>query len=99
MELPVEERCTREDIERAAGKLVACVEALLDFEDTLSAQELERLASVVKAAAALLGVRPELDDEEQRAQIKVLLARAGEGKSEDRSIVVRFEGDAEAASI
>lgn len=78
----------RDEIRRTTAKMIARVETLLDGGD-LSAGELDKLAGVLKDAAALLGLRSPLDDEEQRAKIAVLLARAdGSGKAPG---VVRIE--------
>lgn len=88
MEKLVDNELEREEIRRTTAKMIARVETLLDGGD-LSAQELDKLSGVLKDAAAILGVRTLLDDEEQRAKIGVLLAKAdGGGKG---SGVVRIE--------
>ena len=78
----------REEIRRTTAKMIARVETLLDGGD-LSAGELDKLSGVLKDAAAVLGLRSPLDDEEQRAKIGVLLARADGGAK--GSGVVRIE--------
>lgn len=88
MEKLVDNELEREEIRRTTAKMIARVETLLDSCD-LSAGELDKLSGVLKDAAALLGLRSPLDDEEQRAKIGVLLARAdGSGKGPG---VVRIE--------
>lgn len=88
MEKLVDNELEREEIRRTTAKMIARVETLLDSFD-LSAGELDKLSGVLKDAAALLGLRSPLDDEEQRAKIGVLLARAdGSGKAPG---VVRIE--------
>lgn len=88
MEKLVDNELEREEIRRTTAKMIARVETLLDSCD-LSAGELDKLSGVLKDAAALLGLRSRLDDEEQRAKIGVLLARAdGSGKAPG---VVRIE--------
>ena len=79
MEKLVDNELEREEIRRTTAKMIARVETLLDSCD-LSAGELDKLAGVLKDAAALLGLRAPLDDEEQRAKI------AGKGPG-----VVRIE--------
>ncbi len=88
MEKLVDNELEREEIRRTTAKMIAHVETLLDGCD-LSAGELDKLAGVLKDAAALLGLRSPLDDEEQRAKIGVLLARADGGAK--GSGVVRIE--------
>ena len=88
MEKLVDNELAREEIRRTTAKMIARVETLLDGGD-LSAGELDKLSGVLKDAAVVLGLRSPLDDEEQRAKIGVLLARAyGSGKSPG---VVRIE--------
>ncbi len=88
MEKLVDNELEREEIRRTTAKLIARVETLLDSCD-LSAGELDKLSGVLKDAAAILGLRSLLDDEEQRAKISVLLAKAdGGGKAPG---VVRIE--------
>lgn len=88
MEKLVDNELEREEIRRTTAKMIARVETLLDSCD-LSAGELDKLSGVLKDAAALLGLRSPLDDEEQRAKIGVLLARADGGAK--GSGVVRIE--------
>ena len=88
MEKLVDNELEREEIRRTTAKMIARVETLLDSCD-LSAGELDKLSGVLKDAAAVLGLRSLLDDEEQRAKIGVLLAKAdGSGKGPG---VVRIE--------
>ena len=89
MEKLVDNELEREEIRRTTAKMIARVETLLDGGD-LSAGELDKLAGVLKDAAALLGLRSPLDDEEQRAKIGVLLARA-DGSGGKSPGVVRIE--------
>ena len=88
MEKLVDNELEREEIRRTTAKMIARVETLLDGGD-LSAGELDKLSGVLKDAAAVLGLRSPLDDEEQRAKIGVLLARADGGAK--GSGVVRIE--------
>ena len=79
----------RDEIRRITAKLVVRVESVLDEPGPLSAGELDKLAGVLKDAGTVLGLRAPLDEEEQRAKIGVLLARAdGSGKAPG---VVRIE--------
>ena len=88
MEKLVDNELEREEIRRTTAKMIARVETLLDSCD-LSAGELDKLSGVLKDAAVVLGLRSPLDEEEQRAKIGVLLARAdGSGKAPG---VVRIE--------
>lgn len=76
----VDNELEREEIRRTTAKMIARVETLLDSCD-LSAGELDKLSGVLKDAAAVLGLRSLLDDEEQRAKIAVMLSKAdGSGK-------------------
>lgn len=88
MEKLVDNELEREEIRRTTAKMIARVETLLDGGD-LSAGELDKLAGVLKDAAALLGLRSPLDDEEQRAKIGVLLSRA-DGKRKDDVLRIEF---------
>lgn len=88
MEKLVDNELEREEIRRTTAKMIARVETLLDGCD-LSAGELDKLAGVLKDAAALLGLRSPLDDEEQRAKIGVLLSRA-DGKRKDDVLRIEF---------
>lgn len=88
MEKLVDNELEREEIRRTTAKLIARVETLLDSYE-LSAGELDKLSGVLKDAAGVLGLRSPLDDEEQRAKIGVLLARADGGAK--GSGVVRIE--------
>lgn len=88
MEKLVDNELEREEIRRTTAKMIARVETLLDGGD-LSAGELDKLSGVLKDAAAVLGLRSLLDDEEQRAKIAVMLSKAdGSGKAPG---VVRIE--------
>ena len=88
MEKLVDNDLEREEIRRTTAKMIARVETLLDGGD-LSAGELDKLSGVLKDAAVVLGLRSPLDEEEQRAKISVLLAKAnGSGKAPG---VVRIE--------
>ena len=90
MDNPVENAPERESVERVTVKIVERAEALLDSGELLSAGELDKIAGVLKDAAAILGVRSLLDDEEQRAQIAVLLAKADGGKRRDDVLRIEF---------
>ncbi len=79
----------RDEIRRITAKLVVRVESVLEEPGPLSAGELDKLAGVLKDAASVLGLRAPLDEEEQRAKIGVLLARADGGAK--GSGVVRIE--------
>lgn len=89
MEGPVERAPARESVERVTAKIIERAEALLDSGELLSAGELDKIAGVLKDAASVLGLRAPLDEEEQRAKIRVLLSRADGGAK--GSGVVRIE--------
>ena len=88
---------TREElIERVARKLVGRADELLDAE-FIAPADLDKLSDVIKEAAAVLGVTSALDAEEQRAKIRVLLQRAGEGKAPE-PLLITFSPEAEEAA-
>lgn len=76
-------------VREATLKTVARIEAMLETDDLLTPRDISVLADALRHAAQVLGVQTALDDEEQRAKIGVLLARAdGSGKAPG---VVRIE--------
>lgn len=87
-------------VQRTTRKLLARAEALLDDpEGFLSTADLARIAATIEDAAAVLGVRPKLDEDEQRAKIAQLLRRAGDGKEDPSPVEVTFAPEAQDASF
>lgn len=86
--------------EEAAMKMIAKIEHVLDAPDLpLTPRDLSVIADALRHAAQVLGVQTTLDDEEQRAKIAVLVARAdGEGGGRHGPVEVVFDDEADEAA-
>lgn len=82
--------------EAAALKTIAKIEAVFDATDLpLTPRDIGVLADALRHAAQVLGVQTALDDQEQRAKIAVLVARAdGEGGRAKGPLEVVFSDEA-----
>lgn len=86
-------------IRRLTFKLLERVEAFMDDYSVLSSTDLDRVGGILKDAAAVLGVRAKLDQEEQRAKIAVLVRRASKSDETGRALFVEFADEADEAAV
>lgn len=82
---------------RVTRKLLKRAEELLDGAP-MSSADLDKLAGVLKDAAAVLGVKSALDAREQRGKIAVLMRRAGGEDKQQGPLVIAWEDDTEEAA-